>query len=135
MSLSVPARSTTTAREAPSGRGLGVIIRIQAHVLGREVGRPEAGRRAAFFENDDDARVAVRRQRLGDSIGVEIDRAAPLVEQDAVEMKRDFRRIEPNARIARSRDDAAPIRIGPGDRRFHERTVGDRFRHLPSVVL
>ena len=121
-------------RIARERSGLRVIIRVQPHVLGREVGRPEAGSRAAFFEDEDDARVAIGGDRFGDRVGVEIDRAAALVEQKPVEVQRHFRGIESDARVAGGRDDAAPVRIGAGDGRFHERAVGDRLGDLPRVL-
>ncbi len=38
-----------------------------------------------------------------------------------------------DAGITGRRNDPAPIGIGPGDRRFHERAVGDRFADLQCV--
>ena len=48
--------------------GLRMVIRIEPHVLGREVGRPEPSGRLAFFENEDDARVAIGGDRFGDGV-------------------------------------------------------------------
>src|SRR5262245_39698943 len=44
---------------------LSVVVRIQADVFGREVCRPEPGGGAAFFEDQNDARVAVGGKRFG----------------------------------------------------------------------
>ena len=112
-----------------------MIVRVEPHVFGREIGRPEAGGSAAFFEDQHDARVAVGGDRFGDGVGVEVDGAAALVEQEAVEVERHFRGIEVDAGVAGGRDDAAPVGVGAGDGRFHERAVGDRLGDLAGVLL
>ena len=58
-----------------------VVVGVQPHVLGGEIGRPEPGARFAFFENEHDARVAIGRDRFGNGVAVEIDRRASFVEQ------------------------------------------------------
>ena len=89
--------------------------------------------RFAFFEDEHDARVAIGGDRFGNGVGVEIDRCASFVEQEAVEVERYFRGIELHACVTGGRNDAAPVRIGAGDRRFHERAVGDCFADLERV--
>ena len=50
-------------------------------------------------------------------------------------MERDLRGVEADAGVTGGRDDAAPIGVGAGDRRLHQRAVGDRLGDLPGVVL
>ncbi len=50
-------------------------------------------------------------------------------------MERHFRRVKSHLRIAGRRDDASPVRVGPGDGRFYQRAVGDRAGDLPGVLL
>ena len=111
----------------------GVIVRVQPHVFGREVGRPEAGgrrpsSRISTMLVSRSAAMRSRRRRRRNRPGSRARRAG------AVEVQRDLGGVEADAGVAGGRNDAAPVRVGAGDRRFHERAVGDRLGDLPGVL-
>lgn len=64
---------------------LGMVVGVEADVLGREVGGPEADRGAALAKGQLDVRIAAGADRAGDGRRIELDRRGVAIQQESVE--------------------------------------------------
>ena len=83
--VQAPQRRDAAVFHAIPALASGVIVGIQPHVLGRQIGSPKAPLGRAFAELELDERVAVVADRRGYRSAVELDRGALLVQQEPIQ--------------------------------------------------
>ncbi len=112
---------------------LRAVVGVDAHVIVRQIARPDRGLRVAAAEQRRESRSrfsSSRAGRLPRGIPDCVRRLSPPARRRGTD--RSCRHRGRHARVADRRKNAAEVRIGCVERRLHERRMADRIRDLAA---
>ena len=125
--VEVEDREKVLAGRRRSSHGSGPVVRVDPHVLGAEIARPD-GRRGRAGAEIDRQREIFSLQIRGGVRRALVVRPAVLEQDDRSRWSRPPRaQLERHAGAAGDGDEPSPVRVAAVDRRLHERRVGDRL--------
>jgi tetratricopeptide (TPR) repeat protein len=130
------ARRETNAPGKPGGSiGSRRVLRVEPHVLVRQVAGPEGAAAGAEGEAQAQVDVPLAPQVRRGGGAVERLRHPAVVQQQVAQPQRQLLLLELHAGVTRRRDDPPPVGVRPEDRRLDQRALGHRLRHAQRLAV